>query len=288
MGTIQSNASQTNTELPWARRKRHRDQNNGNRVNHGKAQAFEVWEVARAATAAKWIFSPLEIKLSSAGGHVVFRDGGLGPANNPSQEASYELEDLYGANSIGIVVSVGTARKEQTRKHNFFNSVPGAAREFATSATDPEKIHQFMQRKYELDGVPYFRINHPDQLGIEMDEWKPRRTFRSSISGSKTLATIENTFNAWIAESENSKHLRRCATHLVRSRRARMRTAKWERFATGASFICRARNCDSPDFLDRQSFADHLADKHRNRPNTQGEEAEACKRHWRYREAPSV
>lgn len=288
MGTSRSNTSMINTELPSAHRSRHGDQNDGDRVNHGKAQSFEIWEVARAATAAKWVFKPLEIKLPGSRGHVVFRDGGLGPANNPSQEAFYELEDLYGANAIGIAVSVGTARKEQNLKPNFFNSVPGAAKEFATSVTDPENIHRSIHKKFESDGVPYFRINDPGMLGIEMDEWKPRRTFRRSISGSKTLTTIENAFNAWIAEPDNQKLLRRCATRLVRSRQARMHTAKWERFATGARFVCRARRCDSPDFLDRQSFANHLAEEHPKRLNTHGEEEEACKRRWRYRAAPNV
>lgn len=219
---------------------------------------------------------------------MVFKDGGFGTANNPTQEASNELEDLYGTNAIGIAVSVGTARKEESMKPNFFNSVPGAAKEFAAVLTDPEVTHRSMQRKFEREGVPYFRINDPGMLGIEMDEWKPRRTLRSSGSGSKTLTTIENTFNAWIARPDNQNSLRTCATHLVLCRQARMHTAKWERFATGARFACQAKRCDHADFLDRQSFADHLAEEHPDRLNTKGEEEEACKKHWRYRAAPNV
>lgn len=258
------------------------------RVNYGKAQTFEIWEVARAATAAKWVFQPLEIKLPGFGGHMVFKDGGFGTANNPTQEASNELEDLYGTNAIGIAVSVGTARKEESMKPNFFNSVPGAAKEFAAVLTDPEVTHRSIQRKFKREGVPYFRINDPGMLGIEMDEWKPRRTIRSSSSGSKTLTTIENTFNAWIARPDNQKSLRTCATHLVLCRQARMHTAKWERFATGARFACQAQRCDHADFLDRQSFADHLAEEHPDRLNTKGEEEEACKKHWRYRAASNM
>ena len=257
------------------------------RRNHGQAQKLEIWEVARAATAAKWFFSPLKIKLPGSGGYLLFKDGGFG-ANNPTQEAKYELEELYGKGAIGIVVSVGTARKDEgDPKPSFWNALPGAAKAFAEAATNPENVHETMEIEFrhEIESS-YFRINDPGKLGVEMDEWKPRKTKGKSISGSRTLRTIEDEFHRWIAETGNQEYLKECATQLVTRRQERMHTARWPRFATGARFVCRARRCDQADFLDRESFAKHLADEHPERPNDNGEEEEACKRHWRYPAAP--
>ena len=119
-----------------------------------------------------------------------------------------------------------------------------------------------------------------------MDDWKPKKNQRGSISGSKTLSTIENAFNRWIAGPRNQDFLKACATQLVQGRRDRMNTARWPRFATGARFVCRARRCDKADFLDSESFAKHLADEHPDRPNDEKEEENACKRIWRYQAAP--
>jgi len=288
MGTNRSNTGRANIELTRAQRRQDGEQNDRDRVNFGKSQTFETWEVARAATAAKWVFKPLEIKPTGSEGHIVFKDGGFGTANNPTQEAYNELEDLYGTNAIGIAVSVGTARKEENLESTFFNAVPGLARESTALASNPEVIHRSMHRKFDREGVPYFRINDPDRLGIRMDDWKPRRTIRSSISGSKTLTTIENAFNSWIARPDNQNLLRTCATKLVECRQARMHTAKWERFATGARFVCQAKRCDHADFLDRQSFADHLTKEHPDRPNTNREEEEDCRKYWKYRKPSNV
>jgi len=288
MNSKRTNTDRTNTDLAQAQRRRDDDHPDRGRVNYGKAEKFEIWEVARAATAANFVFEPLKIRLPGSGGHMHFADGGLGSANNPTQEATNELEELYGANAIGIVVSVGTARKAGDRKPGFFTILPATAKKYAADLTDPEPVHRITDKNLERKGCPYFRINDPGRLGIEMDEWKPRRSFANSISGSKTLSTIEDAFNTWIADSDNQKYLRACATQLVKCRQARMHTAQWERFATGTRFVCRARNCEQADFLDRKLFTDHLAEKHRDRVNTNGEEEEACKRQWRYRAAPNA
>ena len=285
MGTNRSNTGRTNTGPARTLGGNGGEPNGRSRRNHGQAQKLEIWEVARAATAANWFFKPLKIKLPS-GGHLLFKDGGFG-ANNPTQEAKYELEDLYGEKAIGIVVSVGTARKDEgDPKPSFFNAIPGMAKSLAAAVTNPETVHEIMERDFKRDKSCYYRINDPGKLGIDMDEWKPRSTMGNSISGSKTLSTIENEFYRWMSSTENQRYLMDCATDLVECRQARMHTTKWPRFATGLRFVCQARRCDQAEFLDRESFAKHLADEHPERSNSKRQEENACGRRWRYPAAP--
>lgn len=213
----------------------------------------------------------MKIKLPGSGVHLLFKDGGFGRANNPTQEAKYELEELYGQGAIGIAVSVGTARKDEgDPKPSFLNALSRATKAFAEAATNPETVHETMETEFQHRSS-YFRINDPGQMGIEMDEWKPR-TSGKSISGSKTSRTIENAFYRWIAEPGNQRYLKECANQLVQCRQLRMHTARWPRFATRARYVCQARRCEQADFLDRESFAKHLAVEHPERLNAKGVE----------------
>ena len=288
MATNRSHTARTNTDTTSQSNTRRYGENRSNRerINHGKAQQLEIWEVARAATAAKWFFKPLEIKLPGTAGHLLFSDGGFG-ANNPTQEAIYELEDLYGRGSIGVVVSIGTARKDEGEaKPGFFLAVPRAAKEFASKATDPEVVHRSMESQLE-EG--YFRINDPGRLGIELDDWKPRRTKGkgSPRSGKVTLDEITHAFNGWAAVPSNVTYLRRCALELVHSRRQRMHHPRWECFATGARFACPERPCDFEAFLDRPTFAKHMLECHPGCPDRDVEGQDDCRTLWRYRSAPN-
>lgn len=255
-------------------------------TNRGKAQPFEVWEVARAATAAQFYFEPLKIELPGNAGCLLFSDGGFG-ANNPTQIAIDELEDLYGRDSVGLVVSVGTARNDEIKKKpGFLMTIPSATKEYANKATDPEVVHRSMARKRPRD--EYFRINDPGRLDIELDDWKPRRSKGDSISGSTTLTDIAHAFNEWASRTENIAYLKDCAVKLVQCRHQRMLTAKWECFATGARFKCPAKPCEFEPFLDRTSFADHLTAYHPQYPKLSKEETNLHRRRWRYQAAPDT
>lgn len=296
--TSRSNTGRTNTgNLAEAGGGARRDTRQSDTVNHEKAQKFEIWEVARAATSARFYFEPLKIKLPGSSEHMLFEDGGFGHANNPTLEGTHELEDLYGHSSVGIVVSVGTARKdEEGKKPVVFAAVRRATRQFAAVATDPEAVHRSMDRRSKRtnDGLSfsYFRLNDPGRLGVELDEWEPKKTMfdkisgSNKISGSTTLSTIEGAFGTWASDTENVARLAKCAAALVRCRRARVKDdAKWERFATGARFTCRSRKCDSEDFLDRKLFREHLRENHPERRNSQGQEEYECLKSWRYQKS---
>lgn len=267
-------------------------------INHGKAQHFHIWEVARAATAARFYFEPLKIEIRGSSDPILFEDGGFSFANNPTLEGTNELEDLYGTDSIGIVVSVGTARKDESRKKaSFYKTIPRATKKFAANATDPEAAHKSMKRKArEAEskakttsgaGFSYHRLNDPGRLEVELDEWEPKKGMFSKASGSETLAKIESAFAAWMTAIEVHDELRHCATVLVENRRSRVKDEdKWERFATGARFKCRARRrkCVLADFLDRTLFREHLETEHTDGLSIE-EEIRACRKTWRYMSA---
>ena len=270
-------------------RRRERRQKFDGAINYEKAQQLEVWQVARAATAARFYFEPLKIE-NAVGGFATFEDGGFGRANNPTRTGKQEIEDLNGKSFVGIVVSVGTARKlkKDAKKATFFSTIPNAAREFADTVTDPEDIHQDMKRDVNSHEFPYYRLNDPGGLQTELDEWEPKRKmYNEKQGGAKTIENMESAFAKWAAKLDNIQELQECAAALVARRKGRtLSTSTWERYATGSHFICRQR-CVLGDFNDRDEFSRHLQESHNFEEGIElEEEVKECRRHWRYQAAP--
>ena len=283
-------SGRTNTDGSLATNKKPKKTNSNFHVSYGQASQLEVWEVARAATAAKFYFEPLEIEEPSGQGFTTFTDAGIGLANNPTQIGKQEIENLHGSTSVGIVVSVGTARKLKTdaKKATFWSTIPDSAREFADGASDPEVVHGDMQHDRDKHNeFSYYRLNYPGGLQSELDEWKPKRTmYKKNDCGKKTLKAIKIAFNHWASEFDNPNQLQECAAALVACRRGRMNTSKWERFATGSQYECRTKGCDPGDFFDRIKFEGHLR-KHGFEGEGLNQELSACRKHWRYQAAPN-
>lgn len=253
-----------------------------NSINYGDAQNFEIWQVARAATAAPWYFDPLEI------GDQLFEDGGFGYTNNPTKEGVFDIEEKSGAESVGIVVSVGTARKDKRAKKNIISRVKSKF----NSATDPGLIHNEMVGKTKQpgrEGMSYYRLNADEgefRLDIELDEWSPRTSrFRSrGGSGSSTLKEMEDRFYRWVAQHLVIHSFESCAAELVECRRARTGDrAKWERYATGAKFNCRIQRCEAGEFCHRGNFEEHMKGEHQVPEERLSHESTRCKKDWVYR-----
>ena len=283
-------SGRTNTNGSLATNKKPKKANSNFQINYGQASQLEVWEVARAATAAKFYFEPLQIEDSSGQGSTTFTDAGIGLANNPTQIGKQEIENLRGSTSVGIVVSVGTARKFKTdaKKAAFWSTIPDSAREFADGASDPEVVHTDIQRDHEKhEEFSYYRLNYPGGLQSELDEWKPKPTmYNRKDCGMKTLKAIDIAFKNWAQVPGNDDQLKDCAAALVKCRRGRMTTSKWERYATGSQYECRTKGCDPGDFFDRTKFEGHLR-KHGFEGEELKEELNACRKHWRYQAAPN-
>ena len=253
-----------------------------------KAQEFEIWQVARAATAAPFYFEPLKIEMARASGHILFRDGGFSLNNNPTREGTREIEDFHGPNSIGIVVSVGTARKKKEATgswlRRFFTGMKKELEDMAHAITDPEAIHEEMQKAEDEQGFPYYRLNHENGLDIELDQWEPKRKLLRKDAGSKTITAIRNAFGQWASQTENTNQLQGCARQLVECRRKRMTTAKWERYATGARYRCTFQGCDVEDILDNNRFREHLTRDHEIQIELLDQKVALCKEQWRYQD----
>lgn len=254
-------------------------------INYENAQDFEIWEVARAATAAPFYFEPFRIKIPRSPSHLLFTDGGFGTSNNPTKDGAQEIEELHGNDSMGVVVSIGTARHNQRPSEKGILPIIQKLKGFVQSATDPEIMHHVMERKAQPDKFPYYRLNDPGGTNVELDEWKPKRgMFKNKAAGSETIKTIRDAFSMWAGETETVRKLQECALMLVDRRRARTSDrTMWERYATCARFTCRFRACDIGDFINRDDFRDHLNRHHPSMPPDRlDQEVRECRRQWRY------
>ena len=222
------------------------------RLNYGKADEFQIWEVARAATAAPFYLDPLKTTKPGTSDRVLFRKY---EHANPIMEIVKEFEMLYGKDKFGVGVNVDTA-------------------------TFPEgKIRPF--HATTENSFSYYRFNDPNASNVEWDDWEPEKSIFTKSSGHLTTAKIEKAFDEWAARPEAVDELQKCAIALVRYRRVRaMDTDRWERFSIGARFHCPVVGCSDGDFLSRRSFRMHLQREHPERPNIHGQEEEHCRSIW--------
>jgi hypothetical protein len=255
------------------------------KINYGKAQSFPIWQVARAATAAPAYFEPLKIETPESTEYSIFKDAGLGPTINPTQEGIREILDLYGENSIGVVVSVGTAKQEKL----WGGGIKRPMNALASKAADPELIHTSTSNDSKREGFPYYRLNDPGTLNIELDEWEPKqRHLGGKIPGSKTLKRMKEAFYNWASKLETAEQFENCANELVRRRQARSKDCfKWERYAIGAQFRCRHKGCERGSFDNRGEFHHHLLKDHSMSQDDLDKETNSCMSCWKYRSAPS-
>lgn len=248
--TLESGAS---TQAGSARRRRPRQQENPTHsIEYGPASNYEIWQIARAATAAPFYFNPFKMELE--GERTTFEDGGFG-VNNPTDVGVQEIRQLR--QPIGIVVSVGTAR---VNAPHGTTTIP-ILRNLSDTATDTERVHKSVQRLAAAvdDGFKYFRLNEPELLDVHLDEWKPS-------SGSKTLEKIRSKFLEWKGRHQNDSDLQECADSLVRRRRARISNRdRWKHFAIGAVYRCLGcldvEGCGD-EFKTKASFKSHLLQHH--------------------------
>ncbi|MCJ1270844.1 hypothetical protein MMC22_010741 [Lobaria immixta] len=259
--------------------------------NFGKAQDFEIWEVARAATAAPFYFDPLKIDIPGSSQHMRLTDAGFGHHNNPTKDGIKEMEWMNLTKSIGIVVSIGTARKDEGKLERGPFAFRSKLKDLAKKATDTEMVHEDMHTESEkAGGFQYFRLNDRDGLDTELDEWEPKPSKfsgrnKGNGSGSATLKKIRDAFNGWV--SQHHMEFQDCAKALVQCRRARMaNSAVWERYATGAEYTC-LQGCHRENIDDREQFREHLRTTHELKPQDLEAEINGCRRDWRYQPAPS-
>jgi len=133
--------------------------------------ACKIWEAARATSAAPTFFKRIEIGRAQP-----FIDGGVG-RNNPSWVVLDEANTLFGARSIGCLVSIGTGQIETVgiRKPGFFQQIIPTDVIDALKAitTDCEDTHERMLRLFAQLPMTYFRLNVEQGMqGIKLSEWE--------------------------------------------------------------------------------------------------------------------
>lgn len=256
-------------------------------VNYEKAQDFETWQVARATTAAPFYFEPLKIRSDRTDNYLEFTDGGFGQTNNPVRDARQEIESRYGDDKIVVLVSVGTARGVQERKKTFWNIMPRFTRDMASVATDPEVNHRTLEQeleRYEDKEFSYYRLNNPGSLDIELDEWepkpKPKNLATAKPAEKRQLRKLRTRFRNGLHKVMSTK----CSKMRSRARcsqKKRMKTVKWERYATGAQYDCRVQACFET-FLDQSQFREHLRRDHEWNNDKIKKSLPSCRKYWRY------
>ena len=245
---------------------------------------WPIWRVARAVTAAPFYFEPVRSERNSK---VEYTDGGLGESNNPTQKAVTEIRKIHGQTSVGVVVSVGTARGETRTKIRMKRQV----KEIIGNASDPEKAHKWAMDNLDRDS--YFRLNNPFDLKLELDDCRPRglstKLRKNAKPGSRTLEQIRSNFYNWYGRSPGVQaNFQRCAEQLVLRRKARTEDkTKWEHFATGIQFKCLGDDCNNePAFIDRDDFMAHIREQHASDDLYQGKDSEVniqrSSNSWRY------
>lgn len=230
------------------------------KINYGKAEMMQIWEVARAATAAPMYFKEFKVFLGKGDDRqkekAYFTDGGFGVTNNPAQVGFKEIKALSGSEAtenVGVIVSVGTARGKDNPGGKSF---PQRMKKLASTATDPDVVAEWMDDQ-KLDH--HWRFNDVEgDLHVELDEWKPNRWF-TTRPGRDTLTKIENAFYRWANETLNFRAIEACAKELVKQRRRRtVDRSRWQRFATGASqYRCKHRDCKEDRFDSLYYFEEH-------------------------------
>jgi predicted acylesterase/phospholipase RssA len=157
--------------------------------NTTTADAFsaQIWEAARATSAAPTIFEPITIN------GVTYGDGGAG-WNNPTVEAIAEAHKIWPNRPIGCLLSIGTGLEKAiqlSQDHEispechaqllrmlapkeFFQSE--VAKYYVASLTSCEKVHRDVSSQFPDRIAPYknyFRLNVPQGISeIGLEEWK--------------------------------------------------------------------------------------------------------------------
>lgn len=233
-------------------------------ANPGHANKEPIWLVARATTAAPGYFSAQR----SADGNKIYRDGGMG-ANNPTKMALTEVRQMHEQSPL-LLLSVGTGKPAEDS--NLPRKVRSAALAWLDAASllqqpsrESEEAHQRMVQ--ELSEIPesdeklmYHRLSVDQHLhSIVLDEWKPKH------NGVMTKEMMKFYTLAYLARPEVDRSIRECARELVRVRRGRAMTDRWESYACDFVYRCPEDRCAQKGrvFSQRRDLRRHATETHR-------------------------
>lgn len=140
-----------------------------------KAYNCEIWEAARATSAAPTFFSAIEI--GPTGSKIRYVDAGLG-YNNPVKQVVAEAATHFGSDArVTCVVSIGTGQRKISSYDKpglVQNAAPtNLAHTLGSIATDCETTAEDMHKRCRNSPGIYYRLNVNRGLdAIQLDEWK--------------------------------------------------------------------------------------------------------------------
>ena len=223
--------------------------------NPGDPNVFAISQVALATSAALSHFKSIHMFEAR------YYDGAT-HLNNPSWEVVREFSLLAkeSHDTIDLLLSIGGGNAKGNTPRTRFGT--GSLLQELTHISDI--VHEKVMLASEAQGFTYCRFDLKEGLqDVRMNEWKPKP------SGNITLERIESATKRYLKLEDIRSLIRRCAARLVDKRMQRARTMRWERFATGAQYICPlADDCPIPEakFNTRNDLMDHLRLKHNQAP----------------------
>ena len=211
--------------------------------DRGKATDSQIWQAARATSAAPTFFDPIKI----------------GPR---PPDLSYEVfnevsSTLQPGEAIGVFANLGTGKPQS----------PGALSRSATGdshiACKKWSKQTFKSSRGAMAVIPKgdtdrdYRLGvHCDLDGISQDDWK---SFSQHGDAWRRLTELtEQKIHEIVPQVEE------LARKLVDLRRQRCRTERWERFALGSWYRCTYKGCSQQErpFETRTALIAHLQKQH--------------------------
>ena len=218
--------------------------------NPGDSPEFDIWQVARATSAAPSYFKStrlFEYRYFDAAVNM----------NNPSWEVLNEVTMIgKDHDSIDLLLSLGAgnAKGNTTKAKHTLQKVLNDI---------SDVVHKKVKDASKHDQFDYYRWDVRDGLqDVRLDEWKP------ALTGEKTLGEIESATNRFLKDSHVQNEIRKCAEALVHSRSLRAQTMRWESYATGTRYRCPIPGCKDQllRFQNRNDLMDHLQTVHKKAP----------------------
>ena len=218
------------------------------------SSSLEIWQVARAATAAPFYFEPITL------GDELYYDASAF-FQNPTRYVLDEVrrEAQGRTDAVDIILSIGTG--------NYGDGKGVAQRESntwklqRTLVSDP--VHENLARETKYQLFDYYRLNVDDRLPTgHSDAWKLKS------KNTNTHQQIVDACTKYLEAQPVQEQLQKLAKRLVSIRLCRAGTMRWERFATGIIYRCPIKGCPrySSRFEDRGDLMDHLRNMHDSPP----------------------
>ncbi|KAI3529779.1 hypothetical protein CABS03_00622 [Colletotrichum abscissum] len=185
------------------------------------AHNVEIWEAARATSAAPTFFHPISIEVEAERDQYV--DGAV-TCNNPARLVLSEAESYFGPRrTLGFLLSLGTGLKVSDKKVNvvpqgqlvdrpvvarqgsgalFSRGTIKILKHAKASLTDSEPEHQALEQRFQKTHYAYWRLNlDRGAADIKLNEYKKMGLLRAATE-------------RYIQGSEVSDHLDKIASML--------------------------------------------------------------------------